>query len=682
MHGPHSNDGNNLAVALAMAKAGLPIFPAAISLDAKKQKWQKAPLIKNWQTEATTDPNRLKSWWREWPDAAPGIELGRARLVVIDGDRHGDGQDGVANFAALVKEHGELPPHPENTTAGDGEHHYFAQPDGKPFTNAEGDLRGRGINVRGAGGWVVAPGSTRPDGKRWDEAGLTDAYFNKEIPPLPAWLCNMIQPPRSKPVAPERHPPRQPSDADEVARAEAALRCIPSDDRTTWFEMGAALHSTGWPCARAIWDDWSLKTPGAFDAEDQETTWRSFDRGYGGKRITLASLFYLAQAHGYRDHKPSPHREWMPPDARLEQESDDARNQDEAARAPGEDPARAKTPPLNLEEWLARELPPPDCILGHWLTTTSRVLVSAPSGLGKTMLGLALALATAAGKGFLHWGGVRPERRPARVLFIDGEMSRRLLKQRLADEVARLGMQPDGMFVLSHEDVENFAPLNSPEGQAFINKVIRAIGGVDLIVFDNIMSLIAGDMKDEESWRQTLPWVRTLTRNNIGQFWIHHTGHDESRGYGTKTREWQMDTVLHLEEIERPDTSVSFQINFRKARERTPDNRADFADTRIALVNNAWIAQPVNQDHKRNSKLSPLQQKFLDALRNAAIGNEANKMFGCPAARLDTWRDECIKRGLLDTDKPDSARTLFSKYKRELIAANRIGANETMAWLL
>jgi hypothetical protein len=26
--------------------------------------------------------------------------------------------------------------------------------------------------------------------------------------------------------------------------------------------------------------------------------------------------------------------------------------------------------------------------------------------------------------------------------------------------------------------------------------------------------------------------------------WLHHTGHNETQSYGTKTREWQMDTVL------------------------------------------------------------------------------------------------------------------------------------------
>jgi hypothetical protein len=283
----------------------------------------------------------------------------------------------------------------------------------------------------------------------------------------------------------------------------------------------------------------------------------------------------------------------------------------------------------------------------------------------------------ASGQGFLHWRG----RREARVLFIDGEMSRRVMKRRIGDEVQRIGMRPKGFFTLSHEDVENFAPLNSPEGQKFIDDVIERIGGVDLIIFDNIMSLIAGDQKDEEGWRQVLPWTRTLTRQGIAQIWVHHTGHDESRSYGTKTREWQMDNTIHLTRVERPETDVSFEWSFRKARERTPETRDDFATVKIALIGNAWTSEATAPSRKE--KLNSHETKFFEALRNAVIGNEANKMYGCPAASLDRWRSECIKKGLIDPKaKPDSARSLISKNRLALIAKNWIAGNDTMVWIL
>jgi hypothetical protein len=77
-------NGGNLAVARALAKAGLPIFPAWCGWDESKQKWEKMPLVKGWQTLATTDPAQINAWWLRWPDAVAGIELGRADLVVLD----------------------------------------------------------------------------------------------------------------------------------------------------------------------------------------------------------------------------------------------------------------------------------------------------------------------------------------------------------------------------------------------------------------------------------------------------------------------------------------------------------------------------------------------------------------------------------------------------------------------
>ena len=339
----------------------------------------------------------------------------------------------------------------------------------------------------------------------------------------------------------------------------------------------------------------------------------------------------------------------------------------------------ADQPPLTIEEWLARNLPAPDFIMGNWLSTTTRGLLVGPTGLGKTNLALALALNIAAGKDFLHWRG----RRPCKGLYVDGEMSRRLLRQRIEDAVNRLGERPAGFHALSHEDVEKFAPLNTAAGEAYIERFITQIKP-DFIVFDSIMCLLMGDMKDGVSWSAVMPWVRSLTRRRIGQLWLHHTGHDGSRSYGDKTKEWQLDTVMHMEAIEREDTDVSFALEFRKARERTPATRADFQRARVALVGDQWtveapaIAAPAH--------VSPLGQRFLSALHNALAGDNVDSRHGCRAVTLDMWRAECVAIGLLEIElgkpAPPTARSLFSKHRRELIVANRIACHNDLVWII
>jgi hypothetical protein len=339
-------------------------------------------------------------------------------------------------------------------------------------------------------------------------------------------------------------------------------------------------------------------------------------------------------------------------------------------------PPPFETPVLSVADWLDRNLREPDYVLGHWLTTTTRALIVAPTGLGKTNFGMALGMHMAAAVDFLGWRG----RRKCRVLYIDGEMSRRLLKQRITDAVRRLGHRPETFFALSHEDIPNFQPLNTPGGQAQIERIMRDLGGVDFIIFDSVMCLTSGDKKEEESWSQVMPWVRGLTKRNIGQSWIHHTGHDETRSYGTKTREWQLDTVVHLEGVKREDTDVSFNLVFKKARERTPANRHEFQDIEIALVDDTWIFK--GEAVTRPSSLAPMAQKFLDALRNALAGEGLGTIRGRKAASTDQWKRECTLLGLLDPEKAHSSRTLFSKYRRELVAANAIGCEDDWSWAL
>ena len=88
----------------------------------------------------------------------------------------------------------------------------------------------------------------------------------------------------------------------------------------------------------------------------------------------------------------------------------------------GEDPS-SQPIPLTPAQWLTRELAPPDFLLGELFSTTARIQLSADTGLGKSMFGLALALAMTLGRDFLHWKAQAPgqgaghRRRDAAAIF-------------------------------------------------------------------------------------------------------------------------------------------------------------------------------------------------------------------------------------------------------------------------
>jgi hypothetical protein len=325
--------------------------------------------------------------------------------------------------------------------------------------------------------------------------------------------------------------------------------------------------------------------------------------------------------------------------------------------------------PLAASEWLNRELPPLDPLIGAWMTTTSRILLSADTGLGKTNICMALAAHASAGVDFLHWRAYRP----ARVLYVDGEMSRRLLKDRIEDLSRRLGFTPEGLHFLSREDVENLEPLNTPAGMLFLNNVIGQLSSIEFIFFDNCMALTSGKQAEEDSWTKTLPLVSSLTKRHIGQLWINHTGHNTDRSYGTKTRDWRMDTTVHLNRVERADTDISFSWEFRKARERTPQNRADFIDVTIALVDDMWIGS--GSATRRRGKPSAQENSLLRVLNELLKGPSMVMHYrGHMAIHSDPWQAECLRQGLVKN------KDTFRGCRSRLAQKNLIECDGEMAW--
>jgi KaiC/GvpD/RAD55 family RecA-like ATPase len=124
----------------------------------------KVPLIGKAQggnglLDASTDPEQIWQWWTETPTANVGIATGdRSGLVVVD-------VDGEAGESALA-DYGEMPNTPAAST-GKGRHLLFARP-AEGLRNSAGKL-GAQLDIRGDGGYIVAPPSVHPSGAvyRW-----------------------------------------------------------------------------------------------------------------------------------------------------------------------------------------------------------------------------------------------------------------------------------------------------------------------------------------------------------------------------------------------------------------------------------------------------------------------------------------------------------------------------------
>jgi len=108
---------------------------------------------------------------------------GRSGLLVVDIDpSHG----GLASLERLRASGYGLPATLSATTGGGGRHLYYRHPGGRPLPNATGELPGAGpapgIDVRGDGGYVVAPPSGHVSGGRYSWEQLA------ALAPMPTWM--------------------------------------------------------------------------------------------------------------------------------------------------------------------------------------------------------------------------------------------------------------------------------------------------------------------------------------------------------------------------------------------------------------------------------------------------------------------------------------------------------------
>ncbi|WP_328774202.1 bifunctional DNA primase/polymerase [Streptomyces sp. NBC_00286] len=141
------------------------------------------------EQRATTDPELIHATWGARPYNV-GIATGPAGLLVVDLDvckpeEPKGAPDGATSLAALCERTGQTVPRTYRVrTARGGEHLYFTAPAGMRL-KCSADRLGKHIDTRAWGGYVVAPGSTTPD-------GTYEVADDAPVAPLPTWLASLL----------------------------------------------------------------------------------------------------------------------------------------------------------------------------------------------------------------------------------------------------------------------------------------------------------------------------------------------------------------------------------------------------------------------------------------------------------------------------------------------------------
>lgn len=180
-----------LAAALDYAANGVPVFPCRAGNECEKhwktgepvERFAKSPYPSNGFKAASTFANVVERFWTDHPAALIGMPTGaRSGVFVLDVDpRHG----GDESLSALEAEHGALPETRLARSASGGRHFHFRFVEG---VRNNADRLGRGLDIRGDGGYIIVPGSVMADGTYYE--------WLADIPPAdaPQWLVNLILP--------------------------------------------------------------------------------------------------------------------------------------------------------------------------------------------------------------------------------------------------------------------------------------------------------------------------------------------------------------------------------------------------------------------------------------------------------------------------------------------------------
>jgi hypothetical protein len=137
--------------------------------------------------DASRGTETIREWWNLWPDANIGIVTGpESGILALDVD----GKQGEESLIGMERRGFHLPDTYTVHTGGGGHHLYFLWPKSADVRNSQSKIA-PGLDIRGQGGYVVAPPSLHLSGARYE-------INESAIPPTscPEWLLSLTREPQ------------------------------------------------------------------------------------------------------------------------------------------------------------------------------------------------------------------------------------------------------------------------------------------------------------------------------------------------------------------------------------------------------------------------------------------------------------------------------------------------------
>jgi len=249
--------------------------------------------------------------------------------------------------------------------------------------------------------------------------------------------------------------------------------------------------------------------------------------------------------------------------------------------------AKEKT---GLSDFMAERIAAPEMMMDPWLSDGSLNMLYAKRGTAKTWICLISALALTRKEHKSIEVGKWVASRPAGVLYLDGEMPKYYLQNRMGEilsNLKRLGLHeqnPDApLDIISNSSIaENFRGsqmrLTESYWQDTIYNCVAKDDRYNLLILDNLASLTPGlDENKKEDWDPINQWILALRHLGVAVLFVHHAGKSGLQR-GTSSREDALDNIIQLKKtkvkeipskIYNPEATY-IDIIFDKARNSNP----------------------------------------------------------------------------------------------------------------
>ncbi len=523
-HGDATEDDERLLrAALELAEIGMRVFPVHTVLhgrcscgSASCEDQGKHPRVDGWQLVASTDRAVITKWWSAWPDANIGLTTGAGSgVVVLDVD----GAEGMASLDALEAKHGPIGATPRSHTPRPGQHILFAHP-GYRVKNSTGKRAGiaPGLDVRGDGGYIIAPPSRHLNGGRYAwAAGMK--LGTVDFAPMPAWVAPPPEPERVRPKPTVLvHDARRSKYGQSALERECELvRTAAEGSRND--QLNASAFALG-----------QLVGGGVLDKAQVECDLLEAALHTGLSRREIDKTIDSGVTDGMEEPRGVPESSWTqspavndqssPPDLEVEPSTTSA----SSARAPS-----------GIIEWIdapaiAAPLPPTRwAVPGLHIGPGRATLIAGYGASAKTLSAQAMALAKAAGRPI--WNHYDCE--PGVVLHIDYEQGRHASIKRYQ----RLAYGHDiDLASLGNRLRLAVLPRVFLDQRGALDAYLRVCEGVELVIIDALRGAAPSSDENDSKFRSWIDLINLVSdRTGTAFILLHHAGKPKE-GHGADAR--------------------------------------------------------------------------------------------------------------------------------------------------